>query len=54
MGVVDVRVRGGSSGIVGRHGFGDVVVGFLLEQFRSPFILQEYLRGIPEVFFRDP
>ena len=52
MGVVNVRVRGGSSGIVGRH-VGGVVVG-VSEQFGSSFILLEYLRGIPEVFLRDP
>ena len=57
MGVVNVRVRGGSSGIVGRHVFGGVVFvsrWFRSEQFCSLFILLEYFRGIPEVFLRYP
>ena len=56
MGVVDVRVGGGSSGVVRRHiwWFGVGVIGVSSEQFCSSFILVEYLRGVPEVFLRDP
>ena len=53
VGVVDVRVGGGSSGVVGRHVV-SVVGGVSSEQFCSSFILVEYFRGIPEVFLRDP
>ena len=45
VGVVDVRVGGGSSGIVGRHvfgGFGDVVVGV---RFRA-VLLSFYTLGV--------
>ena len=56
MGVVDIRVRGGSSGVVGRHVLMEwlLVDGVSSEQFCSSFILVEYLRGISEVLFRDP
>ena len=48
-------MRGGSSGVVGRHsGFGGVVVGVSLEQFCSSFILVEYIRGSSEILFGDP
>ena len=47
---------GGSSGVVGRH-VSMVwlsVDGVSSEQSRSSFILLEYLRGVPEIFFRNP
>ena len=48
-------MRGGSSGVIGRHvGFGGVVGGVSSEQFCSSFILVEYIRGISEIFFGDP
>ena len=55
MGVVNVRVRGGSSGVVGRHVFGDVVsVGSGgWGSFQSSFALLLYSASISEEFPRS-